>query len=270
MRSFPSHRVVITGAGSGLGRALALHFARDGWRVAVTDRDLESATATASEVRGLGGTALALRCDVSSDADVDRLHEVVTAEWQGVDVLVNNAGVAVAGTVEDTPLADWTWALDINLLGAVRICRRFLPLLTKQGAGHVVNVASFAGLANPPALAAYSASKAALISLSETLRFELAPHGVGVTVVCPSFFKTGLLKGGRTSAPQMGPIVQRLMARAPFTADDVAAAVYDAVLRDRFLVLVHKDERRRYWLKRASPELYYRIARKATAPFLRR
>lgn len=270
MQTFPSRRVIITGAGSGLGRALALHFAREGWRVAVTDQDLERATATAAQVRELGATALALRCDVRSDADALHLAEVITAEWQGVDVLVNNAGVAVAGTVEDTPLADWAWAVDINLLGAVRLCRTFLPLLKQQGAGRIVNVASFAGIANPPALAAYNVTKAALISLSETLRFELAPHGVGVTVACPSFFKTALLEGGRTSAPQMKAIVLRLMAKATITADDVAAAIYEAVERDRFLVLVHPDARTRYWMKRASPELFFRVAKRMTAPFLRK
>ncbi|MDR3419009.1 MAG: SDR family oxidoreductase [Nevskia sp.] len=270
-------RAFITGAGSGLGKALALRYASEGWRVAVTDLKLEAAEQTLAEVCAAGGSGFAAVCDVASEDSfaevVARLHR----EWQGLDLLVNNAGVATAGTVADAPLQQWQWVLNINLLGCVRGTRAVLPLLTAQRSGHIVNIASFAGIANPPAMGSYNAAKAAVISLSETLRFELDPHGIGVSVVCPSFFKTNLLASSRETAPsadnpapQMDKIVQRLMEKAPITAADVADAIYQAVRDKRFLVLTHRDDRKRALIKRLSPELYFRMALKATAPFLRK
>lgn len=273
----PSERVLITGAGSGLGRALALRFAAAGYRVSVTDRDADSAQATLDAIAAAGGPAgWAARLDVTSDSEFADLATRLQDEWGGIDVLVNNAGVATAGTVVDSPIEQWRWVLDINLLGCVRGCRAVLPAMIAAGRGHVVNVASFAGIANPPAMASYNAAKAAVISLSETLRFELAPHGIGVSVACPSFFKTNLLATSRRdapldsadTAPQMTRIVERLMDKAALTATDVAEAIFAAVRDRRFLVLPQADDRRRALLKRLSPELYFRVARKATARFL--
>ena len=116
--------------------------------------------------------ALALPCDVTSEESVAAAAKRLQQDWGGVDVLVNNAGVATAGTVLDSPLEQWRWVLDINLLGCVRGARAVIPMLTAQRSGHIVNIASFAGIANPPAMASYNAAKAAVISLSETLRFR--------------------------------------------------------------------------------------------------
>jgi NAD(P)-dependent dehydrogenase (short-subunit alcohol dehydrogenase family) len=270
-------RVLITGAGSGLGRALALQFARAGARVAVTDLRASAAEETLAELRQAGASGVSATLDITSEASFASAVERLKAEWGGVDVLVNNAGVATAGTVAESPIEQWQWVLNINLLGCVRGARAVIPLMQAQGAGHIVNVASFAGIANPPAMASYNAAKAAVISLSETLRFELHPQ-IGVSVVCPSFFKTDLLNSGRgqiapdahTSAPQMERIVQRLMDKASITADDVAADIVDAVRRGRFMVMTHPDARQRTLLKRASPELYFRLAQKVLAGFLRR
>lgn len=266
-------RVVITGAASGLGRALAMAWARGGARVAVTDRDGAGAEAVLDALRAEGGTGFSAVLDVTDETDFAAVAERVQAEWQGLDVLVNNAGVATAGTVLEAPLSQWQRALDINLLGAVRAVRAFGPLIA--GGGHVVNVASFAGIANPPAMASYNAAKAAVISLSETLRFELAPRGIGVSVACPAFFKTRLLETSaanadaeRDIAPHMGAIVARLMDKAQVTAEDVAADILEAVDRRRFLVITHRDARRQALLKRLSPETYFRVAAKATRAFL--
>jgi NAD(P)-dependent dehydrogenase (short-subunit alcohol dehydrogenase family) len=262
-------RVLVTGAGSGLGRALSLEFAARRWQVACTDVDLAAAQQTLAAVQAHGGNGLAHALDVTSEAAFAEALHKVEADWGGLDVLINNAGVATAGTVADSPLDQWRWVLDINLLGCVRGARAVIPLMIEQGGGHIVNVASFAGIANPPALASYSAAKAAVISLSETLRFELHDQGIGVTVACPSFFKTNLLASGRSSAPQVQRLVARLMEKASVTAEDVARDIYLAVRRDRFLVISHADARQRARLKQLMPELYFRVARKATAAFLR-
>jgi len=277
MHSGPTgKRIFITGAGSGLGKALALRFARDGWRVAVTDLNPAGAEQTLLEVIDAGGSGFAESCDVTSEASFGAIAARLRREWNGVDVLINNAGVASKGTVAESSLEQWQWVLNINLLGCVRGARAIIPLLTEQGSGHIVNIASFAGIANAPAMASYNAAKAAVISLSETLRHELQPLGVGVSVVCPSFFKTNLIatsrqaspEPGEEPAPQMDRIVQRLMDKSTFTADSVAAAIFDAVRDKRFLVLAHADDRRQVLIKRLSPELYFRMVQKATAKFM--
>ncbi|WP_051749080.1 SDR family oxidoreductase [Nevskia soli] len=271
-------RIFITGAGSGLGKAVALRFAREGWRVAVTDVDLAAATQTLAEVTAAGGSGFADVCNVTSEESFAAIAARLQREWNGVDVLVNNAGVATKGTVVESSIEQWQWVLNINLLGCVRGARAIVPLLTAQGSGHVVNIASFAGIANPPAMASYNAAKAAVISLSETLRHEMEPHGVGVSAVCPSFFKTNLIATSRQAspeqgdepAPQMDRIVQRLMDKSAVTADSVASDIFDAVRDKRFLVLVNADDRRQVLLKRVSPEFYFRMVQKATAKFMQR
>ena len=271
-------RVFITGAGSGLGKALALRFAADGWQIAVTDVDPAAATQTLNEVIGAGGSGFADVCNVTSEESFAAIAVRLQREWNGVDVLVNNAGVATKGTVAESSLEQWQWVLNINLLGCVRGARAIIPLLTAQRSGHIVNIASFAGIANPPAMASYNAAKAAVISLSETLRHELEPHGVGVSVVCPSFFKTNLIATSRQASPEQGDepspqmdrIVQRLMEKSSVTAAGVAADIFDAVRDKRFLVLVNADDKRQVLLKRVSPEFYYRMVQKATAKFMRK
>ncbi|HUS24592.1 MAG TPA: SDR family oxidoreductase [Candidatus Binatia bacterium] len=269
-------RILVTGAGSGLGRALALTFARAGWRVAASDRDEAAARQTLAEVQALGATGLALALDVTSEESFAGAVRTVEQAWGGLDVLVNNAGVGTSGTVADSPLEQWRWVLDINLLGCVRGARAVIPLMRRQQAGHIVNVASFAGIANPPGMASYNVAKAGVVSLSETLRFELFPHGVGVSVVCPEFFKTNLLATSKALAPRgtdvsgaaAEKITQRLMEKATVTADDVARDIFEAVRDGTFLVIPHAEARKRHWLKRFAPEVYFRKAQKATEKFL--
>lgn len=272
-----ARRVIITGAGSGLGRALALKFAREGSRVAVTDVRLEAAEDTLALLKREGGDGFAMACNVGSEDAFAAVAERLRAEWNGVDVLINNAGLATGGTVLDAPIAQWNLAWDINLLGCVRGVQALVPMMVAQGGGHVVNVASFAGYTNAPALASYSATKAAVISLSETLRFELHAQNIGVSVACPAFFKTNLMQSSAeqtgavgNTAPQMERIIERLMDKATVTADDVAADIYDAVQTRRFLVMTHADARQSLLLKRISPELYFKRALGLTQRFLQR
>lgn len=270
-------RVLITGAGSGLGRALALHFAREGWLVACTDARPKAAAQTFAEIRQAGGGGMCFELDVSSEAQFDAAVAQLDTSWGGLDVLINNAGVATAGTVADSPLTQWQWVLDINLMGCVRGARAAIPLMQRQRRGHIINIASFAGIANPPALASYSVAKAAVIALSETLRLELCHDGIGVTVACPSFFDTALVENSRASgpedgstAPQVDSIARRLMQTSKVTAEDVARDIYKAMRRKRFMVISHADARARYRMKRLSPELFFRLAKKATKPFLKK
>ncbi|MGN8199329.1 SDR family oxidoreductase [Salinisphaera sp. RV14] len=261
-------RMAITGAGSGLGRALALRYARAGWRVAVTDIQTGRARRVAGEVNDAGGQAMAQTLDTRRDADFAQLMARLDTEWGGVDVFVNNAGVAASGTVADTPQADWDWIVDINLMGVVRGCRAALPAL-RASRGHIVNTASFAAIANAPGMASYNVTKAGVLSLSETLRAEERGHGVGVTVACPAFFATNLMESFRSTAPGRDALVAKLMARSGVTADDVADQIFDAVARRRFLVLTHRDTRWQYRLKRLQPEWFFRAVEKMARSMLK-
>ncbi len=243
-------RVLVTGAGSGLGRALATRFATAGADVLVSDVDLAAAEAVAKE---LGQASIEL--DVTSGAAWQAALERCQETWGGLDVLVNNAGVGAGGRFERISIEDWDWIWEINLKGVVRGCRTFVPLFKDQRAGHIVNVASLAGIMNLPAMSSYNVTKAGVISLSETLRHELEPYGVHTTVVCPAYFRTNLGDRLRTPDSGLAVLMDKLMASSPVSAEDVAGQVYDAVAGKRFLVLTHPDGRRSARLKRLLPRL---------------
>jgi NADP-dependent 3-hydroxy acid dehydrogenase YdfG len=254
-----AQRVLITGGGSGLGRAIALRYASAGWRIGLADISLERAEAVAAEARALGVRADAFHVDVSSDSSVLALRDDVTARWGGVDHLYNNAGVSSGGSLLQTSIDDWRWMLDINLLSVVRGCQAFLPGMVAQGTGHIVNTASFAGLAGAGGLSSYSVAKAGVVTLSETLRAELAlaDSAVRVSVVCPSFFRTNLLENFRGPERARG-MAHKLMDKAGETADDIARLVVDAVMAGRFLIIPTAPERTRWRIKRFLPEFYFR------------
>jgi NADP-dependent 3-hydroxy acid dehydrogenase YdfG len=242
-------RVLITGAASGLGKAMADRWAAGGARVLITDRDAETGEVAAKE---LGQTFL--RLDVTDDAAWQAALEWCTREWGGLDVLVNNAGVAAAGRFERITLEDWQWALEANVMGVVRGCRTFVPLFKRQRSGTIVNIASLAALTNLPAMSSYNVSKAGVVALSQTLRHELAPYGVSTTVVCPGFVHTNLGSTMRSPDPEASQVMNRLMKASTVTAQDVAHQVFAAVERGRFLVLTHGDGRRFHLIQRLAPK----------------
>ena len=260
-------RILITGGASGLGRALAAGALRDGARVLITDRDTAAGELArlefAEQLREAGqhtDRVVFLPLDVRNDADWAAVREWVQREWSGLDVLVNNAGVAHAGPIADIPMADWDWIIDINLKGVVRGVHTFLPVFTAQGSGHVVNVASLAGLVNLPNMAPYNVTKAAVISLSETMRQELAAIGVRTTVVCPSFFATNLADGMRSTDPSFEVVARHMISGAlpgpKLTADDVARKVLRAVDKQRFWCLPHFQGRALWLTKRYVPGVF--------------
>jgi len=250
-----NRRVLITGAGSGLGRALAERYARAGERVACVDIDGARAEETRASLVGSGH--LALVADVSSDDSMAALQQAIEREWRGLDLLFNNAGIASGGAMVDTTMDEWHRVLDINLLGVVRGCRLFLPGMLAAGSGHIVNTASFAGLAGAPSIMSYGVSKAAVITLSEQLRAECAEKGVAVSVICPAFFQTNLTSSWVGDA-RLKAFADRMMQTSPDSLDSVADAVVAAVARGTFLIMPTRREPARWRLKRWFPELYFR------------
>ncbi len=256
-------RVVITGAGSGLGREMAMIYAQRGDRVAVVDLYADRAEETRKMLAG--GGHIALVADVGSDSAMAALRAQVIGAWDGVDVLVNNAGIASGGQIAQVSMAEWQRTLNINLMGVVRGVREFVPVMQAQGQGRVINIASFAGLAGAPGLGAYGVAKAAVVALSEGLRAELQPQGIAVSVLCPSFFKTNLLQSCAPEVQQIKQVVTRLMDQSPIDAAFVARFTIDQSERGRFLLLPHPDTRTRWWLKRLWPERYFREVLKYVA-----
>ena len=248
-------RVLITGAGSGLGQALAMRYARAGDRVACVDIDAARAELTRAALPGSGHLALA--ANVASDEALEQVHESIAREWGGLDVLVNNAGMATGGAMVETTMAEWRTVLDVNVLSVVRGCRLFLPGMIAAGRGHVVNTASFAGLAGAPSIMSYGVSKAAVVALSEQLRTEVHDKGITVSVLCPAFFRTNLLESWQGN-PKLKDFARRMMDTSPDTLDSVADNVFAALGRGEFLVLPTKREPMRWRLKRWLPETYFR------------
>lgn len=248
-------RVLITGAGSGLGLALAHRFARDGARVACVDVRTDRVEAAAKALPGEGH--LALVADVADDAQMDALRDRIQAEWGGLDILVNNAGIASGGPLVGSSMDEWRRILEVNLLGVVRGCQRFVPGMVAQGHGHVLSTASFAALAGAPGIMSYGVSKSAVYTLSEQLRAELHGTGVKVSVACPAFFKTNLMESA-IGAPEVKTFGEKMMARSPDTVDTVADRVHAGVRKGEFLILPTRDEPMRWRLKRWFPEFYFR------------
>lgn len=255
-------RIFITGGASGLGRALAERYARGGFRVCIGDVNEARGKET---VAALGASTRFLRCDVTREEDLAQAASWLAQHWGGVDIVANNAGVALAGAIEDTSLSDWQWIIDINLLGVVRGCKVFTPLFKQQRHGHFINISSLSGLVHLPMMAAYSASKAAVIAVSETLRLELEEHGVGVSVVCPAFFRTNLHESLRTANTQLAEMTRKLVASAPIGAEVVADKVYHGVARGDFHILPHGEGRFAWMLKRMTPYSLYLAAMRRTA-----
>lgn len=252
-----SPRVLITGAASGLGRALAIRFAAGGCRVCVADIHAERAQETLALLDKTAGEGFFERLDVTQPDAFEKARIACTDVWGGTDIIINNAGVASGGPFDWLSEADWDYVMDINFKGVLRGCRAFVPDFKAQGHGHIVNIASMAGLLNPPGMSNYNVSKAAVISLSETLATELAPFKIGVTCVCPSFFKTNLTESMRTPDKATETSLSKLMESCPdITADVIADQVYEAVQNKTFLVMPHDKAQQAWELKCRDLDAY--------------
>ncbi|HZA00466.1 MAG TPA: SDR family NAD(P)-dependent oxidoreductase [Acidimicrobiales bacterium] len=256
MDDFEGKVAVVTGAASGIGRALATRFAREGMHVVLADVDgaaLDEATGAVGTEPGAGDVA-GVATDVRDPAAVDALADAAYGRFGAVHVLCNNAGVAVGGMAWTVPADRWRWIVEVNLLGVAHGIRSFVPRMIEQGEGHVVNTASAAGLLTSPMMGPYTATKHAVVALSESLHFDLQVTGasLGVSVLCPEFVRTNIADAERVRPDDVAPAE----GATNFSADqirgfldalvdtgidpaEVAEQVVDAVRTGRFWILTH-------------------------------
>jgi short-subunit dehydrogenase len=260
MRLPSEARSVITGAGSGFGRALALELARRSSHLVLGDIDVASCEESARLALAAGARSVrTVRSDVTRLEDV----EALAAACDGpIDLVVNNAGVASGGPIGVLPIETWRWTVEVDLFGVIHGCHVFVPRLRAQGRGHVLNVASAAGIVAAPGMAAYNVSKAGVIALSETLSAELAGTGIGVTVLCPTFFRTNIARSGRFTDDGVRAVAYRLVDRGK-SAEGVARAALASVERGELYSLPMLDAAWLWRLKRLLPGVFPKIIARA-------
>jgi NAD(P)-dependent dehydrogenase (short-subunit alcohol dehydrogenase family) len=253
----PGTRVLVTGAASGLGAALVSLLRARGAEVLATDTRADHGW---EETDPAGPTALR-RLDITADDDWAAAAAWVERTWGGLDVLVNNAGVAGGGRLDRCTLEEWRWIVEVNLYGAVRGIRTFTPVFKQQRSGRVVNVASLAALVHPAGMASYNAVKAALLALTETVGHELASYGVRAHAVCPSYFRTNLMDSLQGADEAVGQVMRELVTHAPLGAEEVAEAVLAGIAAGEELILPDPAARAAYELKTTDRSTYDEVMR---------
>ncbi|MGD9794952.1 MAG: SDR family NAD(P)-dependent oxidoreductase [Acidimicrobiia bacterium] len=246
---------LITGAGSGIGKACALALSRRGTSIVVADIDASRSVAVADEITAEGGRSIPLWCDVTSLGDLQSARDRCLEEFGRVDIVMNNVGVLSVGPAESIPIEEWQRAIDINIMGVVRANAVFLPIFMEQRRGHIINTASMAGLLpygydRLP----YVATKHAIVGMSESLALYLAPHGVNVSCLCPAGVATNIVEqmtffGGATTVVQTPPLPM-------VTADVVGDLVVDAIVSQRFMILTAPEARADVIALATDPDAY--------------
>ncbi|MDF3036927.1 MAG: family oxidoreductase, partial [Paucimonas sp.] len=262
MKHFKERVAVVTGAASGLGRAIALTAARKGMRLVLADVDEPGLAATREQAEACGAETLTLRCDVSDAEQVKTLADLSVNRFGRVHLLFNNAGVGCGGFLWENSEADWKWVLGVNLWGVINGVRAFVPLMLEWAEqdekyeGRVINTSSLAGILNAPALGPYNVSKHAVVSLSETLYHDLTYNTdrVSASVLCPFYVATGIGDSGRNRPPALDDgratfpsraaadtLTRAALDAATMSAPEVAEEVFQGICEDRFYIFPQEE-----------------------------
>lgn len=257
MKDFKGKVAVVTGGASGLGRAMAQRFAREGMRIVLADVQQDALDRTVAEFTAAGHTAIGVRCDVSKADQVDALRDAALARFGKVHVVCNNAGVAPGGLAWESTVADWEWCLGVNVYGVIHGVRSFVPAMLAHGEeAHIVNTASVAGLISPPGMAIYCVSKHAVVTLTECLHHDLASQSdkVKASVLCPAYVPTAIADSERNrpadlrnpartkSADELAreELLRKAVSSGRITAEQVGDLVFEAIRDERFYILPHQ------------------------------
>jgi NAD(P)-dependent dehydrogenase (short-subunit alcohol dehydrogenase family) len=262
--------VLVTGAGSGIGRATVLAMARRGANAVICDINAEGLRATEKAIVALGREAFAQCVDVADRRQMEAFSDAVHERVEAVDILVNNAGVALGGGVLELKLDDWDWIVSINLMGVVHGCHFFVPRMVQRGrGGHVVNICSTAGFAASETMAAYVTTKFGVLGFSESLRDELFRRNIGVTAVCPGIINTPITRAARLRGQAANPKAQAhliaIFERRNYPPERVAENILKAIQRNRAVAPISPEAWFMYYLKRLSPWLVATMTRKLDA-----
>jgi NAD(P)-dependent dehydrogenase (short-subunit alcohol dehydrogenase family) len=272
MKRFNDKAVLVTGAGSGIGRETALLFASLGARLFLVDVNDEGNEQTRGMIEANGGQADTFHADVSDEDSMASLADAVHARVPAVDILVNNAGIGSGGGFLDASLGTWRKVMDINVMGVVHGCHFFLPAMVKRGeGGHVVNLASAAAFLAAAEMPVYATSKFAVLGLSESLRADMAKHGIGVSAICPGIINTPIvgstiMEGDMGADAGVREKIVRFYEKRNYTPDKVARAIVDAVRRNTGVKPVSPESWAMYYSKRLMPGLLGRLAQRGS-PF---
>ena len=249
---FPQKRAFITGAASGLGKALCLELAADGWTIGISDINMDQLAETKQEIETLGGAAISFHLDVSDRNEYAKVAEDFLKQTGGIDLLINNAGVGDGGKFEEYSLDNWEWMVRINQFGVLHGCHIFIPTFKKQQHGHILNVASIAGVSCAPQMGAYNMTKAAVIAISETLYGELMDDHIRVSCIMPSYFKTNIAEGVR-GGDRIKKITQTFVERSGFQATEIAQEILRRAGKGELYIILPKAARKIWWIKRLTP-----------------
>ena len=255
MRELADRTAVVTGGASGIGRAMAERFAAEGMRVVVADIDAPALDETVADLRAAGHDAVGVRTDVAKASEIRALAEAALDAFGAVHLVCNNAGVVVAGRVDELTEDEWRWVIDVDLWSAIHGARVFLPLLERQGEGHLIATSSTSGLSAPPFIGPYAVAKAGVIGLMESVRRELEERQspVGASVLCPGPVKTAIVQSHATRLGAEGERTDTAEGRSFLTGSGallaetgkepaaVAELVVDAVRTNRFWILTHPE-----------------------------
>lgn len=251
----PKKRAFITGGGGGLGRALALALAKDGWSVGVTDIKAEALAESKQLIEAAGGKAFTYQFDVSKREEYKKAFDEFIASAGGIDVLINNAGVGDGGLFGEYSLDNWEWITGINQMAAVYGSHYAVPLMKAQGSGHIISIASAAGIANMPNMSMYNVTKAAVISLMESIHSEVTAFNIATSVVCPTFFRSNIMQHNRgdKNATTIG---QKIIDKAKYTPDQVANIILTEAGKKKFYILHPYQAKAVYYIKRFFPSFF--------------
>ncbi|MBX2902555.1 MAG: SDR family NAD(P)-dependent oxidoreductase [Chitinophagales bacterium] len=257
-QQYPLKRAFITGAASGLGKELAKQLAQDGWKLGVCDISEERLTATVDELKAYGHTVAMFVLDVGNDMAYKVVADAFLKQFGGVDLLINNAGVGEGSLFEAYTTENWKWITGVNQMAAIYGCSFFLPAMLAQQAGYIINIASAAAFANAPTMAPYNVTKAAVLSLSETLYAETKHRGIKVSVVMPTFFRTNIDRFAR-GGDEHKETAHKLLATSGIEASEMAAAILCHAGRGKFYILLPAKAKFLFLVKRLFPMLFLRF-----------